>query len=68
MQANWIGRSEGVEMDFPVPGMDQPLRIYTTRPDTLMGVTYLAVAAEHPLALKAAKAMLILARSLMNAR
>jgi leucyl-tRNA synthetase len=55
MQANWIGRSEGVEMDFSVPGMAQPLRIYTTRPDTLMGVTYLAVAAEHPLALKAAE-------------
>jgi len=54
MQANWIGRSEGVEMDFPVPDIAQPLRIYTTRPDTLMGVTYLAVAAEHPLALKAA--------------
>ncbi len=54
MQANWIGRSEGVEMDFPVADMEQPLRIYTTRPDTLMGVTYLAVAAEHPLALKAA--------------
>ncbi|MGZ8189818.1 MAG: leucine--tRNA ligase [Methylococcaceae bacterium] len=55
MQANWIGRSEGVEMDFPVPDMEQPLRIYTTRPDTLMGVTYLAVAAEHPLALKASE-------------
>ena len=55
MQANWIGRSEGVEMDFPVPEMTLPLRIYTTRPDTLMGVTYLAVAAEHPLALKAAE-------------
>ncbi len=55
MQANWIGRSEGVEMDFPVPEADQPLSIYTTRPDTLMGVTYLAVAAEHPLALKAAE-------------
>ncbi|MDD5320273.1 MAG: leucine--tRNA ligase [Methylococcales bacterium] len=55
MQANWIGRSEGVEMDFRVPDMAQPLRIYTTRPDTLMGVTYLAVAAEHPLALKAAE-------------
>ncbi len=55
MQANWIGRSEGVEMDFPVPGANEPLRIYTTRPDTLMGVTYLAVAAEHPLALKAAE-------------
>ncbi|MFM2435853.1 MAG: leucyl-tRNA synthetase [Pseudomonadota bacterium] len=54
MQANWIGRSEGVEMDFSVADMDQSLRIYTTRPDTLMGVTYLAVAAEHPLALQAA--------------
>ncbi|PKM36854.1 MAG: leucine--tRNA ligase [Gammaproteobacteria bacterium HGW-Gammaproteobacteria-10] len=55
MQANWIGRSEGVEMDFTVPGENEALRIYTTRPDTLMGVTYLAVAAEHPLALKAAE-------------
>ncbi len=55
MQANWIGRSEGVEIDFPVPEIAVPLRIYTTRPDTLMGVTYLAVAAEHPLALKAAE-------------
>jgi leucyl-tRNA synthetase len=55
MQANWIGRSEGVEMYFPVPELDQQLSIYTTRPDTLMGVTYLAVAAEHPLALKAAE-------------
>ncbi|CAG1770166.1 leucyl-tRNA synthetase [uncultured bacterium] len=53
MQANWIGRSEGVEMDFAVPN-GEALRIYTTRPDTLMGVTYLAVAAEHPLALQAA--------------
>ena len=55
MQANWIGRSEGVEMDFAVPDQQQPLRIYTTRPDTLMGVTYVAVAAEHPLALQAAE-------------
>jgi len=54
MQANWIGRSEGVEMDFVVPD-ENSVRIYTTRPDTLMGVTYLAVAAEHPLALKAAE-------------
>ncbi len=54
MQANWIGRSEGVEMDFSVPN-ENPVRIYTTRPDTLMGVTYLAVAAEHPIALKAAE-------------
>jgi leucyl-tRNA synthetase len=55
MQANWIGRSEGVEMDFAVAGFDQPIRIYTTRPDTVMGVTYVAVAAEHPVALKAAE-------------
>jgi len=55
MQANWIGRSEGVEMDFAMPELGEPVRIYTTRPDTLMGVTYLAVAAEHPLALKAAE-------------
>ncbi|ANE56483.1 leucine--tRNA ligase [Methylomonas sp. DH-1] len=55
MQANWIGRSEGVEMDFAVEGFESPIRIYTTRPDTVMGVTYVAVAAEHPVALKAAK-------------
>ena len=54
MQVNWIGRSEGVEMDFAVANTD-PIRIYTTRPDTLMGVTYLAVAAEHPVALEAAR-------------
>jgi len=54
MQANWIGRSEGVEMDFAVVNTDA-IRIYTTRPDTLMGVTYLAVAAEHPVAIAAAK-------------
>ncbi len=53
MQANWIGRSEGVEMGFAIDGAE-PIRIYTTRPDTLMGVTYLAVAAEHPVAIKAA--------------
>ncbi len=55
MQANWIGRSEGVEMDFAVQGQAQLIRIYTTRPDTLMGVTYLAIAPEHPLALSAAQ-------------
>jgi leucyl-tRNA synthetase len=55
MQANWIGRSEGVEMDFAVAGFDAPVRIYTTRPDTVMGVTYVAIAAEHPVALKAAE-------------
>jgi len=50
MQANWIGRSEGLEVDFKVDGTDEILRIYTTRPDTIMGVSYMAVAAEHPLA------------------
>ncbi len=54
MQRNWIGRSEGLELQFAVPGESEPLTVYTTRPDTLMGVTYVAVAAEHPLALKAA--------------
>jgi len=53
MQANWIGRSEGVELEFQLADGEDPLAVYTTRPDTLMGVTYVAVAAEHPLALKA---------------
>ncbi|MET0089758.1 MAG: leucine--tRNA ligase [Candidatus Thiodiazotropha sp.] len=55
MQRNWIGRSYGVEMNFAIDGGDDVLTIYTTRPDTLMGVTYVAVAAEHPLALAAAE-------------
>ena len=54
MQRNWIGRSEGVELSFEVAGEEDLLTVYTTRPDTLMGVTYMAVAAEHPLASKAA--------------
>ncbi|OOZ37695.1 leucine--tRNA ligase, partial [Solemya elarraichensis gill symbiont] len=55
MQRNWIGRSEGVEMSFGIEDSDESLTIFTTRPDTLMGVTYVAVAAEHPLALAAAE-------------
>jgi leucyl-tRNA synthetase len=55
MQRNWIGRSEGVELSFEVEGEDEPLVVFTTRPDTLLGVTYMAVAAEHPLATKAAE-------------
>ncbi len=54
MQRNWIGRSEGVELSFEVEGDDDLLTVFTTRPDTLFGVTYMAVAAEHPLAVKAA--------------
>ena len=54
MQRNWIGRSDGVEIDFAVEGETDALRVYTTRPDTLMGATYMAVAAEHPLARRAA--------------
>jgi leucyl-tRNA synthetase len=55
MQRNWIGRSEGVELSFATDGELENLVVYTTRPDTLMGVTYVAVAAQHPLALKAAE-------------
>jgi len=54
MQRNWIGRSRGVEIDFPVTGTAERLTVYTTRPDTLLGATYVAVAAEHPLARQAA--------------
>ena len=54
MQRNWIGRSEGVELKFEVQGHDD-LEVYTTRPDTLMGVTYVGIAAGHPLAAAAAE-------------
>ena len=55
MQKNWIGRSEGVELEFTVEGTGEKIGVYTTRPDTLFGVTYVAVAPEHPLALKSAE-------------
>jgi len=55
MQRNWIGRSEGSEIFFKVNEFPKRLKIYTTRPDTLMGATYLAVAPDHPLAKQAAK-------------
>lgn len=55
MQRNWIGRSQGLEIDFPLSDdASQKLKVFTTRPDTLMGVTYVAIAAEHPLAKQAA--------------
>ncbi|QBF84812.1 leucine--tRNA ligase [Shewanella maritima] len=55
MQRNWIGRSEGIEMTFGVADSDETFDIYTTRPDTVMGVTYVAIASGHPLAEQAAK-------------
>ncbi|WP_010629042.1 leucine--tRNA ligase [Halomonas sp. KM-1] len=59
MQRNWIGKSRGVELTFDIKtadgGTSEPLSVYTTRPDTLLGVTYVAVAAAHPLAKAAAE-------------
>ena len=55
MQRNWIGRSEGVELHFDVKDSSDALTIYTTRPDTIYGVTYIALAPQHPLAKKAAE-------------
>ncbi|HET8705156.1 MAG TPA: leucine--tRNA ligase, partial [Pseudomonadales bacterium] len=55
MQRNWIGRSEGVELSFGVADDNSELKVFTTRPDTLLGVTYVAVAAQHPLAIRAAE-------------
>lgn len=55
MQRNWIGRSEGLDITFKRADTNEDLSIYTTRPDTIMGVTYVAVAAGHPIAIEAAK-------------
>ncbi len=54
MQRNWIGKSRGIQMTFGLKDREDNLEIYTTRPDTLMGVSYVAVAAGHPLAKEAA--------------
>ncbi|HEU0035992.1 MAG TPA: leucine--tRNA ligase [Kofleriaceae bacterium] len=48
-QREWIGRSEGAEIEFPIAGTGQTLRVYTTRPDTIFGATYMVVAPEHPI-------------------
>ncbi len=51
-QRDWIGRSEGAEVDFPIVGRDDKLRVFTTRPDTLFGATYMVIAPDHPLTLE----------------
>ena len=55
MQRNWIGRSEGVELDFLVEASEEVIGVYTTRPDTIYGVTYMALAPEHPFVVAAAE-------------
>ena len=53
-QRDWIGRSEGAEVDFPVAGRAEKIRVFTTRPDTLYGATYMVIAPDHPLTLSLA--------------
>lgn len=48
-QKNWIGKSQGAEIDFAIDGSDQKIRVFTTRPDTIFGATFLVIAPEHPL-------------------
>lgn len=57
MQRNWIGRSQGMQLHFPyqIDGKDKTLEVFTTRPDTIMGITYISIAPEHPLAVHLAK-------------
>ena len=48
-QVNWIGRSHGMELDFDIDEVDDKLKVYTTRPDTIFGVSYMVISPEHPL-------------------
>ena len=71
MQANWIGKSFGVNITFPADAPAntlQAIKVFTTRADTLMGATYVAVAAEHPIALHAAKDNLELSNFISECR
>ncbi len=68
MQKNWIGRSTGVEIVFDLAGADGVLPVYTTRPDTLMGVTFVSVATDHPVAIKAAEHRPALAEFIASCR
>lgn len=52
MQANWIGKSVGAYLEFPIVGMDEKIGVFTTRPDTVYGVSYVVLAPEHPLTAK----------------
>ncbi|MFO7245422.1 MAG: leucine--tRNA ligase [Thermaerobacter sp.] len=55
MQANWIGRSHGCEIDFPLAGRDGAIKVFTTRHDTIFGATFMVLAPEHPLTLELAR-------------
>lgn len=55
MQRNWIGRSEGLNIKFAIENSDETVEVYTTRPDTFMGVTYMAISANHPVAKRASE-------------
>ncbi|WP_233141908.1 leucine--tRNA ligase [Aggregatibacter actinomycetemcomitans] len=68
MQRNWIGRSEGVEITFDIKDTNEKLAVYTTRPDTFYGVSYVAVAAAHPLATLAAQNNPALAQFIQEAK
>ncbi len=68
MQKNWIGRSEGVLVRFALAGNDDSLTVFTTRADTLYGATYVAIAAEHPLARQAAQSNPVLQSFIQECR
>ena len=55
MQRNWIGKSTGAHIHFPVKGEVEPITVFTTRPDTLWGATFMSLAPEHPRALALAQ-------------